>query len=448
MIPPQSIIVALELLSLKIIQLKHKQGLHLLVCFNKSRKFFLPLFKHQKKNIEINFPSQLGKFLHALPTRQISPNPPPLTKSRKFYNFGLWFYFSSPLQGQVYHFTSNFSISYQYFIQNTTVNASAYVPEHLTAVKGAIIMWNGDGENRRYMTSVGWFQNLARALDYATLDYAILAVEVSLSAHTSNFSQATRNQVDWLLAAGANATGLPNLINAPVFVMGNSRGGLNTTRTAKVYPSRVLGYASSKAGDWDYQMTAPNDAPSWPANYHQVPGIWVPGETDSSPAVSSGNVYQEFSGWRSIGAHAAYILDYNVGHSDMDGIFHDLAAILMREVNTLRHPGTIPSDTPGNPLPLNTIPFNSGWLGEHPINFIPPIVTYWTAGKFAYRPTWPQIAPVANYTGNASQASWYPSELMAMVARAAQATDPRNVNRFQTPKQNPLMIETPARFQR
>ncbi|MCX7712916.1 MAG: autotransporter-associated beta strand repeat-containing protein [Chthoniobacterales bacterium] len=345
-------------------------------------------------------------------------------------------------RAQYYTFTTNVSISWNSgFMSDGTDNGAIYVPEHVTEPKGVIFFWNGDGEDRRYMTTVGWFQQIARAMDYA-----IIALQ---SVYTKGYHiLATQNTVTWTLENAAIASNRPVLRNAPVYAMGHSRGGIVSIRCAKHIPWRILAYAASKGYDWDYDNPDSPADPPFPPNYQLVPGFWMPGETDSNTIVNPFKVQQSFQTlWRNIGALAAYAVDYNVSHEDMSGQYHDFAALLLREAHALRHPGTPPSSTPGDWLQLGNLTFSSGWLAERAFfnNSTSDINSQCTQ---TVRPTWPQIAPVANFTGNASIASWLPNELMARVYRAHTSTQPTYVNRLEVPRQNPLQIETPARFQR
>lgn len=346
------------------------------------------------------------------------------------------------LKAQVYDFTAPVKL-------NGTTNTSnfafrIYVPDELAAVKGVILFSNGTGEDRRYMTSVGWLQPLARSMGYAIIGAEVNVVD-------SWKLQNTRDNIDAALAAAATASGRANLVNSPIFALGNSMGGICSIHATLQYSPRVVGYAASKGIDWLERNRGYNPG-EWgvpaPDGWQGVPGIWASGETDANSSVNPYKAQVQFAAWRSAGAAAAFALDYNTGHSDTDGQFYDLAAITLAEAHRLRHPGTTPSATPGNLPALTALTQASGWLAER-TEFTSASSAVNSQCTLLTRPTFPAIAPYASYTATPpAQASWLPSELMALAYRAHTSTQANYVNRIETPRQTALQIETPARLQR
>ncbi|MCX7714080.1 MAG: hypothetical protein N2035_10550, partial [Chthoniobacterales bacterium] len=285
---------------------------------------------------------------------------------------------------------------------NATWAFRIYVPEEVTDPKGVIAFSNGTGEDRRYMTSVTWVQSWARSMGYA-----VLGSEVNF-INTLNPTN-TRIQIDTILNTAANITGRHSLANAPLFTVGNSEGGIDSLSLLPMYPERTLAASASKGSDLNNTYLSGN------SGWTGVPSIWVPGETDDSSVVNPFAAQTKFQLWRNNGAAAAFALDYATGHSDVDNQYYDISAILLAEAHRLRHPGTV-SPPPANRPTLTVLPHSSGWLAERTF-FNNSSSSVNTLCNLTIRPTWPQIAPVANFTGNATSASWLPSEIMARVYR-------------------------------
>ncbi|MDW8343736.1 MAG: Ig-like domain-containing protein [Verrucomicrobiae bacterium] len=333
-----------------------------------------------------------------------------------------------PARAQVYDFTA--TIPYN----NAPVNFRIYVPDELTNVNGVIAFSNGTGEDRRYMTAVGWLQPLARTMRYAILGCEFTWINEFMRPETRDF-------IDAFLVAAANATGRTNLQNAPLFAVGHSQGGLDSIYLPPIYPARTLGYSASKGTDYNkiYQVGQPG--------WTNVPGLWVPGETDDNGLVNPFKAQQDFEAWRAAGAVAGFALDFATGHADMESQYYDLTALMVSETHRLRHPGTV-SSVPGDRPTLIPLTLTSGWLAQRPTFTNTPSAENPRCTMLT-RPLFPVIGPYTNYTGGpVTQASWLPSELMAMVYRAHTATQPIFTNRVEVPRQNPLQIETPARLQR
>ncbi|MCX7714078.1 MAG: hypothetical protein N2035_10535, partial [Chthoniobacterales bacterium] len=284
---------------------------------------------------------------------------------------------------------------------NQLVEFQIYVPEEVTQPLGVIVFSNGSGEDRRYMGAVGWIQSWARSLGYAVLG--------SNWSIPDDLMNSTRQNLQDALNQAATTTGRSNLINAPIFALGNSFGGIFSLHFPLQNPERTLGFAASKGVDLleTYAQTGVPGLTGW----NQIFGVWNPGEVDGNSAVHPYAVQQSFQLWRTKNATTAFVLEYNTGHFDMDGQFYDLAFMTSAVAHALRHPGTPPSSTPNTTLSLSNFTLSSGWYAERP-TFTGNFVATW---NMTYRPTWPQIAPVANFTGNASIASWLPNELMARV---------------------------------
>ncbi len=315
-----------------------------------------------------------------------------------------------------------------------------YVPHNLTDanLRGVILWSNGSGEDRRYMSQVPWVQAFARAKGYA-----VIAAQSNLS--TGDITDLDAN-LSAVLSAAATASGRASIVNAPLLPLGMSLGGIGSTQITGQRPTRVLAFASNK-GTFGPDVISNFDT----TNAAQPFGLMMPGETDGNNTANSFQVQDDFLRWRSLSSNTgrvAYAVDYNSGHNPDTGQSWDLACVLFAEADRLRHPGTPLSTTPGNPPTLPSYAYANGWLVERN-SVVATVPSANTAGTVLLRPTFPQIAAVADYTGTpaAATTSWLPSRLAARAYRAFISTDPADINRTEAPNNQWLQIETPMRHQ-
>lgn len=292
-----------------------------------------------------------------------------------------------------------------------------WVPPNVPHLRGAVFLWAGAGQDWR--DRAGWeaFQHAAEALGFA------------LVGTYDNELGLNRAEVDTALeritTAAAEASGRPELANAPVALMGFSQGGYRSTLAAALSSGRVLGVVGHKGAQW-VDLTASGKS---------VPALFIAGALDAN--FTPEFVRQAFQQWRNQGGGAAYAIDWNVGHDDQGNQGWEAAWYWLAEVVRLRYPeGSLPSTTPGTPFVLDDIPLETGWLADK-ARFRSDGTPFITNPFF-------HIAPYDAYNGSKSAASWLPSLGAAFMYRAFTSTD--EANREEVPFQTPLRIRTPAAF--
>lgn len=290
-----------------------------------------------------------------------------------------------------------------------------WVPPEVSPVLGAVFLWAGAGQDWR--DRVGWetFQDAARSLGFALI-----------GTHDNELGL-TRAEVDaalrQIMTEAADASGRPELENAPVALMGFSQGGYRSSRAAALSSGRVIGLVGHKGA----QMVPLSE------EGQQVPAMFIAGEHDGNFVPEF--VRQVFQDWRNQGGRAAFAVDWNVGHNDLGNQGWEAAWYWLAEVIRLRYPeGALPSTTPGALIALNDIPLEEGWLGDK-ARFRSDGTPFITSPFF-------DIAPYEDFPGSRSAASWVPTEGTAYVYRAFTSTD--EIDRDEVPYQTPLLIQTPA----
>lgn len=190
------------------------------------------------------------------------------------------------------------------------------------------------------------------------------------------------------LQAFAVQTNRPELLTAPLAVIGESRNASFGNRYAQDHPERVIGYVIVVA---DSAGVAPG-----------VPGLILVGERDRGAQIVAGSFTRD----RRAGGLIAIAVIWGKGHvCDRCG---DLAWPFLDALVRLRLPAAEPSAGRPELLPLTEA---DGFLGN-------------TA-------TWDAIAPYATYTGDKGAAAWLPTPALAQAwygfvqrAPAAQLTAP------------------------
>ena len=161
----------------------------------------------------------------------------------------------------------------------------------------------------------------------------------------------------------------PELANIPIVIVGHSMGGCTAYGFSRVHAARVAGFLTMKGG-------CHNQGPALSAA--TVPGYFLIGALDAQ--YRADNITAVFEAGRA-GTSAPWAISIDAyGHSpifDFDGMFDWIAAVLDARLPL----------TPGGPL--RSITETAGWLGNR------------SNGA---------IATHACYTGDASSASWLPTE--------------------------------------
>lgn len=296
----------------------------------------------------------------------------------------------------------------------STVNETfrMWTPPEAAALRGAVFLWAGAGQDWR--DRAGWedFQHAARALGFA------------LVATRDNRVGETRAEVDValdrIMDAAAAASGHPELADAPVALTGFSQGGFRTALATALSSGRVIGFVGHK-GTQVVPLTAEGRA---------APALMIAGEFDGS--FTPDFVRQAFQSWRNDGGLAAYAVDWNVGHDDLGNQGWELAWYWLAEVVRLRYPESSPSV----PASLVDLTLGEGWLGDKPR--FRRDGTPFTVSAFY------DVAPYDAFAGSRDAASWLPSRGAAYAYRAFTSSD--LADRDEVPFQTPLVIRAPVAF--
>lgn len=303
-----------------------------------------------------------------------------------------------------------------------------YVPPAIETprIKGVVFFYGGSGGDWRIRAGDPIWQDAVRSLGFAL----ICADANGYSAIGSNAAQA-QTALTNILAAAATATGHAELVNVPIVSTGVSLGGFSSTKWACFNPSRVIGIAAQRGAETSLTSQQMSQASR---NVHT---LIVPGSFDTNAITKPVLLRAEFNKWRGSSnptGRAAWAVDW--------GSYHDpfvknqswaMSWSWLAESVALRYPAnTVPSTTPGNPILLNTIPLESGWLGHQA--FVPPDTTGADYSPFD------QIAPYDQYIGDKNVASWLPNETLARVYRAMNSRDSGYWTRTVIPLQRSLAI--------
>ena len=297
-----------------------------------------------------------------------------------------------------------FDVSFTQFGEAVTIPFHMWLPDDMPTVRGLVFESVAGCGASHAQAKNPRIQRLAHALGFG------LVGQGSLSRTQGCWFGETRAETEQFLQsaldAAAAASGHPELVNAPVALTGHSWGGHNSHLIATRVPSRVVGFAGRRGFVID--RTSPYlDAGEGAA---QVPGIFILGTEDEVSLLRADVQQPDFDDWRGQNAHVAFAAEWSKVHADTMQT-QDMAWYWLSEVIRLRYPeGQFPSTTPGEPMILNDIDTNAGWLGETP-RFSPEF----------HASAAPEIFPVTSYPGDAGTASWLPSEGAANVYRAVTA---------------------------
>lgn len=303
-------------------------------------------------------------------------------------------------------------------------NYRIYVPPAIETprIKGVVFFYGGSGGDWRYRAEDPIWQDAVRSLGFALI-----------CADANGFGSIPQNSLDAptalanILAAAATATGHGELVNVPVAITGVSLGGWASTLWALYNPSRMICIVPQRGALSNTSSAATRE----------VHTLFIPGSFDDNGATKPTVLRTHFNFFRSSttpDGRAAWAVDW--------GSYHDpftknqswaMAWSWIAESIALRYPpNTLPSTVPGNPVLLNTVPLENGWLGHQA--FVPPDTTG------ADYSTFDQIAPYNQYVGDKNVASWLPNETTARVYRAMNSRDSGYWTRTVIPLQRSLAI--------
>ena len=259
---------------------------------------------------------------------------------------------------------------------------ATFVPAAAATLRGAIIILGGPvasgfvtGERLTPATSSpeleSSLQNLGAGLRElaATSSVAILGSSTTGMANSST----SDDQLFAALSSAAEASGHPELANAPVLVFGLSAGAREASGLASRNPGRAIGLL----------VRVPSDVSTLTGAALDVPTFVMQAALDE--VVSNFSVRTKFASNRALGGLWSLAVEPGVGHSMASARGNSAALNWIRWTLDLRLPATAGD-------PLVTLDEASGWLGNQ--------------GTL-------EIAPWAEYPEGRQTASWLLSELAA-----------------------------------
>lgn len=299
-----------------------------------------------------------------------------------------------------------------------------WIPSTEPVVRGVIFIGPGGGGDARYMVNDPVAQEAARAIGFALIGYT------SNDGGSMNlgFPDKVKPAVQAVLDAAAEASGRPEITNAPLCITGLSAGAFQSGYLAMDWPERTISFVSQRGISFMNLSAATK----------KVPGLMIAGSTDGHPGTSPYVMQNYFLSWRNQGAQVAFALDWGVSHTMRGNQGWEVAFAWFVEVVNLRYPRPlVPSTEAGAGWPtLINLDDDSGWLAdrtEYSASTTPSVTSPFTT-----------IAPYADYTGTLTNASWLPNETCARLYRAFTSTD--LATRFVVPRQGALRIVSPAQY--
>ena len=310
-----------------------------------------------------------------------------------------------------------FEASFTSFGEPASARFQLWLPDGVPRVRGLVVMLSGICGDWRNQAVWPYQQQAA-----ASLGFGIVGVEAFGSENNPNClwgdpdSDEAADILQRTLEAAAAVSGHQELQNAPVGLIGFSMGAVNNVILAASAPSRIISHSSGGLGGPPFDMSEAT---------RRVPGVFILGSFDPN----AGYTYEGFANYRQQDAQVAYVVNWGGAHS-MDhrsdplnegkrfvGEPWEMAWYWLAEAVRLRYPiDQYPSTVPGEPLVLNELDTSKGWLGEAAVFSRPN--TPVESSPF------PEIGDTADYSGDATTASWLPSEAAANVYRAMTSIAP------------------------
>ncbi len=254
------------------------------------------------------------------------------------------------------------------------IETRMYIPAGQEVSRGIIISAPGYGGDQR------GFATRKRTKDAATA-WGFAAMGLKFPTGSSKYITARLGSGQALLnaiAAHATKSGHPELVNAPLVMLGFSHGGAFTYSFTLWRPSKVIAFACNKSGYATTEQTSPAA--------RAVPGMFFFGEFDAASVRP--RMTKIVSTNRARGALWGLAEDWGARHQQGDAV--NLIFPFFEEVIGLRYPGY------GSPLNgqvgLRGLSQASGFLGDN--------------GTFTRNPA--IISKYGSYSRTKAQASWLP----------------------------------------
>ena len=299
-----------------------------------------------------------------------------------------------------------------------------YVPPAIETprILGVVFLYPGSGGDWRFRAKDPIWQAAVRSLGFALIG----ADSSGYNAIGSSANEAQTSLAN-ILAAAATATGHAELVNVPIVSAGTSLGGFSSTKWAYHHPSRTIAIAAQRGANSFFQPISGESS-----NVHT---LIIPGSIDNNGITNPAALRDEYDVWRSStnpNGRGAWAVDWEAGHDTfVSNQTWALSWSWIAESIALRYPAaTLPSTVPGNPIVLNPVSLQAGWLGHQ---------AFATSSTGADRSSYDEIAPYDQYGGDKNIASWLPNETVARVYRAFNSFD-GNTARTVIPLQGPLAI--------
>ena len=283
---------------------------------------------------------------------------------------------------------------------SNVVQMRMYVPDGLPVIRGILLYGNGAGGDDRSKANRAHYQAFADNIGFA------IVATARMDRYMRSAAEIGSNYNTWAPPGGggdgrrlleglgqlADASGRPELLNAPVIFWGFSGAGQMAYEYNAWKPERTIAYSLNKGRYYTTEITSDQS--------RRTPGILFAGQNDQ--AVRQQNieeVYRENKGAPG-GALWAYMLEQGKVHEEGD-VDHVLLRFFHNMIK-LRYPA---GQTPvAGPLTLRDVPFETGWLADQ--------TTWQTANGMT------AIAPVGTYAGNPVNPSWLPDKDAAFLFRA------------------------------
>lgn len=187
----------------------------------------------------------------------------------------------------------------------------------------------------------------------------------------------------------------PEVAHAPLFVFGHSNSTHDMGRFAALVPTRIAGWVAMKSA-FGAQFSLPE--------LYRIPGMVVSGEADRSYFSNQLETVRKLR--REHGALMHMLVEADGPHWPNDPTFQIMMAFL-KNVFYLRVPAD--GDATLAPVKLMEIAEADGWLGQNVAGRRVPDGTDWKWEQPTDVKRLLEIAPFADYPGDAKDASWFPS---------------------------------------
>jgi hypothetical protein len=197
------------------------------------------------------------------------------------------------------------------------------------------------------------------------------------------------------LQSFATRSAHPEVANAPLFVFGHSNSTYDMGRFAALVPARIAGWVAMKSA-FGAQFSLPE--------LYRIPGMVVSGEADHSYFSNQLETVRKLR--REHGALMHMLVEADGPHWPNDPTFQIMMAFL-KNVFYLRVPAD--GDATLAPVKLMDVAEADGWLGQNVAGRRVPEGTDWKWEQPTDVKRLLEIAPFADFPGDAKDASWFPS---------------------------------------